>query len=436
MTFKRRDFIKFSALLATSAGLTPMLSACAGKKPLAGETSTPKVIVIGGGFGGVKAAKTVKEINPQIDVTLIEKDRFYTTCPGSNWVLGGTHSLNDITFNYHKIENDHNINVVYDEVIGLDPDNQIVFMKSGHNRRYDRLIVSPGISFRWDKVEGHDESTSYLVPHAWRAGYQTLQLKHQLENMQDGGVVAVCSPPNPFRCPPGPYERASMIAYYLKKHKPKSKLLILDAKNAFSKQGMFISGWEAQYGYGSDNALLEWVPADMGGFVTGIDPHNKVITTDQGDKIKADVINYIPHQRAHDTAAILGLTDASGWCPVDQLTFESTQVANVHVIGDSVIAGPMPKSGFAANSQARVCATAVARLLSGESVNPAPYWTNQCFSVVSPEYAISVMGKYDLQEQKIHQTGGGLFPQDGNFKLEYEKAKSWYAAITYDMFFS
>lgn len=426
---KRRTLLKLGAM--AGAGL---LFGCSNSSTKAGKSVSPRVVVVGGGPGGLSAAHTIKKLNPDIEVTLVERNADYSTCFGSNWVLGGITAMEDITFNYKGLAN-YQINFVNDEVIGIDSDKKLVKLAM-HNKplEYDRLVVSPGISFRWDLVEGLDESTSFQVPHAWKAGYQTLTLKAQIADMPTDGTMVMVAPPNPFRCPPGPYERASMIANYMKQHKPKAKLIILDAKDKFSKQGMFTAGWEEHYGYGSDDSMIDWIAREHGGEVSAIDPNNKIITTKSGEKVKADVINYIPAQKANTTAIRMGLVDASGWCPIDQVTFESKLVPNVHVLGDASIANPMPKSGFAANSQGVVCGKAVASLLAGNQPDAAAKLQNQCYSLVTPDYGISVAAAYQLGEGKINKTSGGLFPKDGNFSGEAKKAHGWYLGMVATMF--
>lgn len=428
---KRRDLLKLGALAGASL-LTGCSTAAAVRS---GPASAGRVVVVGGGPGGISAAQNIKKANPNIEVTLVEKNADYSTCFGSNWVLGGIVGIDDITFNYKTLQQKHGINVVHDEVIGVDPDKQLVRLAMASKPlAYDRLVVSPGISFKWDTIEGLDESTAYQVPHAWKAGYQTLILKSQLQAMPDNGVMVMAAPPNPFRCPPGPYERASMIATFMKAHKPKAKLIILDSKDKFSKQGMFTAGWEEYYGYGSDDAMIEWVSKSNGGEVTRVDPKTKEVVTANGQTIKADVVNFIPSQTANTTAKRMGLTDASGWCPVNQETFESTLVPNIHVLGDASVASPMPKSGFSANSQGMVCGAAVAALLAGHQPNANATMGNQCYSLVTPDYGISVAAGYKLEQSKIVKTSGGLFPKDGSFAKEARSAHGWYAGITGSLF--
>ena len=298
---------------------------------------------------------------------------------------------------------------------------------------YDRLVVSPGIDFKWGAVEGYDQAASEVMPHAWKAGSQTKILRKQLEEMDDGGVVIIAPPANPFRCPPGPYERTCQIAHYLKHHKPKSKILVIDAKDKFSKQGLFTQGWKARY-----DGMIDWLPAaDTGGGVVSVNPGKMTVSTDF-DEYNAAVVNLIPAQKAGKIAHTAGLTDESGWCPVDLGTFESKIHKGIYVIGDASIATGMPKSGYAANSQAKVCAAAVVAALDGHDMAD-PSYVNTCYSLVAPDYGISVAAVYRLaaDRSKIEKVAGGLTPSDaspGALEREVHYAYSWYDNMVADMF--
>ncbi len=433
---KRRELFKLGAgAIVAGAGASSLIGCSSAPAINTNKSAVARVVVVGGGPGGISAAQTVKATNPGIDVTLVERNAKYSTCFGSNWVLSDILTMDDITFGYSKLQTKHKINVVQGEVTGIDADKKTVSLANGKFLEYDRLIVSPGISFRWDTIEGLDETTTETIPHAWKAGPQTSILKKQLNAMKQGGTFVMCAPPNPFRCPPGPYERASMVATFLKKNNPKAKLIILDAKDKFSKFGLFKEAWRKNYGFESDNSIIDWVAKSKGGSVKSVDAKTKTITTSNGDKIKADIINYIPAQKANTTAVTMGLVNASGWCPVDQESFESTMIKNVHVLGDASIAKPMPKSGFSADSQGKLCGAAVANLLSGKTVNDSAGLFNQCFSLVAPTYGISVAAGYKLDgKHKIMKTGGGLYPKDGNFTGEAQSAHSWYDNITGSLF--
>jgi sulfide dehydrogenase [flavocytochrome c] flavoprotein chain len=397
--------------------------------------SRGQVVVIGGGFGGATVARYIREFDPWIEVTLVEPNNTYFTCPASNWVLVGLRSLNSISHHYRDLTR-HGVKIIRDTVIVIEPDKREVRLKGGAILSYDRLVVSPGIDFRWKTIEGYSASVVDQLPHAWTAGRQTNILRSQLLAMRDGGTVVITSPPDPYRCPPGPYERASLIAHYLKTHKPKSKVLILDAKTAFAKQELFTAGWQALYEFDTDNSLIEWV-SGPDGQVNAVDVEKKVaIAGPLEEKYKADVLNVIPPQKAGQIAQSAGLTDHSGWCPVDYTTWESALQRGVHVIGDAAIQDPMPKSAYAASSQAKVCADAVVALLNDRTPGE-PSWINTCYSLVGPQYGISIAEVFELNRkggiQKVPGSGG-LSPQDGNHELEAVYARSWYTNIVNDTF--
>ncbi|HEY9164518.1 MAG TPA: NAD(P)/FAD-dependent oxidoreductase, partial [Magnetovibrio sp.] len=369
-----------------------------------------------------------KKFGPDVNVTLIEPKTTYTTCPFSNAYLGGLVDFKYITHDYSGLMRD-GINMVHDTVTGVDPATRSVTLAGGTVLNYDRLIVSPGIDFKWN-VEGYSEATSAVIPHAWKAGDQTKLLKSQLEAMDDGGVVIICPPENPFRCPPGPYERASMVAHYLKTNKPKSKVLILDRKDKFSKQGLFEEGWGHVYGN-----MIEWVSAPKGGKVEGIDAANMTVKT-EFDNHKGSVINFIPNQTAGKLAHGIGLTDDSGWCPISQITFESTMIPGIHVIGDASTAKGMPKSGNAANTQAKACAWAVVQMLNGAASVEAPMTSNTCWSLVSPDYGIHVAAIWQASEEGFKSISGGTSDKGlppATRKMEANYAYGWYENIVGDV---
>jgi sulfide dehydrogenase [flavocytochrome c] flavoprotein subunit len=350
----------------------------------------------------------------------------------SNEVLGGERTMDSIKFDYSGLAK-HGVTVVNDTVTGIDAAARKVTTAGGKTFAYDRCVVSPGVDFKWDAIGGYDEKVAESIPHAWKAGPQTVTLHKQLLDMKDGGTVIIAPPENPFRCPPGPYERASQIANYLKKHKPKSKVLILDAKDKFSKQGLFMAGWKKHYG-----DMIEWVSAANGGKIESLDAGSRTL---QGavDKYKGDVVNIIPPQKAGKIAHMAGLVNEKGWCPINQGTFESTIHANIHVIGDASIAGAMPKSGYSANSQAKVCAAAVAALLNGMEA-PVPAYVNTCYSLITPEHGISVAAVYQLGADGAIagvKGAGGLTPADASdeaLRREVAYAHSWFKNITADTF--
>ncbi|NTW48781.1 MAG: FAD-dependent oxidoreductase [Chlorobiales bacterium] len=423
--FTRREFNKLIALgLAGSA--VGVLGA-----PKTVFAARRSVLVIGGGFGGATAARYIKKFDPSIDVTLVEPKATFYTCPFSNWVLGGLKQMKDISHTYDNLKSQSNINVIQDEVVAIDAIKKTAKLKGGQTLSYDRAVLSPGIDFRWGAVEGYDEAASLIIPHAYHAGPQTELLLKQIQDMKDGGVVAVCAPKDPFRCPPGPYERASLIAYYLKEKKPNSKVIIYDAKEKFSKQPLFQQGWQRLYGN-----MVEWRAASSGGEIKRIDAQKKELQTEFGVE-KPDVINFIPAQQAGKIARESGLTDESGWCPINQKTFESLKQANIHIIGDACIAGDMPKSGFVASSQAKVAALAVVDLLQGIEPEP-PSLANACYSLIGKNYGISVASVYTFGETGITNIkgAGGLTPMDANdgqLSAEATYAEGWYASLCKDI---
>ena len=423
---KRRDFLTLAGgTIAVSSLSFPMLSFGAGKR----------VVIVGGGMGGATAAKYIKMADSSIDVTLIEPNKHYYTCFLSNEVLSDRRDINSIRFGYDNLKK-RGINVVQDLVTGIDPTAKKVSIKGGKTFSYDACIVSPGISFKWDAINGYDAKVAEKIPHAWKAGPQTTLLREQIHSMKDGGVVVIVAPPNPFRCPPGPYERASQIAWYLKNNKPKSKVMILDSKGKFSKMGLFTAGWTRHYGYGTDKSMIEWIGGDSGGKVTAINPGKKSVSGDVD--FEYDVLNVIPPQKAGMIAFTADLVDDKGWCPVDQATFESTRHKDIYVVGDASVASPMPKSGYAASSEAKVCAAAIVAKLNGQAA-PVPSYVNTCYSIITPNDAMSVAAVYRLKGDKIISVegAGGLTPSDASDAMrarEVDYAHSWFENITHDTF--
>lgn len=423
INLSRRDFSRLLGATAATATLSaPSLVRAQGKA---------RIVVIGGGFGGTAAARNLKRWAPEFDVTLVEPAPAFITCPYSNLVLAGRRDLASITHGYDKVKA-AGITVIQDSAAGIDATKRQVKLAGGKVLDYDRLIVSPGIDLRWGGLEGYNEADAQLMPHAWKAGPQTLLLRKQLEAMPDGGTFVMVAPANPFRCPPGPYERASMVAEYFKQAKPKSKILILDAKESFSKQPLFLDAWQKLY-----PGMIEWVSLSKDGKVTKIDTKAGTVETELGTVHKADVANVIPPQFAGKIARDAGLADASGWCPVQPRSFESKQVPNIHVIGDASNAAPMPKSGFAAASQGKVAAAAVIALTKGKPLQE-PTWVNACYSHVGTDYAISIAGVYRATEKGLVEVegAGGISPRqwdDSNRKLESHYADGWYENITTDI---
>ncbi|HXH12544.1 MAG TPA: NAD(P)/FAD-dependent oxidoreductase [Alphaproteobacteria bacterium] len=398
----------------------------------ASTQTSARVVVVGGGFGGATCAKYIRRADATFEVTLVEPRQQFVTCPFSNAVIAGLRDLASVTHSYDGLRQRHGVRIVQASAKAIEPTARRIMLDDGSALAYDRLVLSPGIELRWGAIEGYDAAASEVFPHAWKAGPQTALLRRQLEAMPDGGLVVISAPAEPYRCPPGPYERASLIAHYLKTHKPRSKLLILDAKNAFSKQELFRTAWERLY-----PGLIEWIPLSQSGRVTRVDTRARTVSTDFDD-YKPAVANIIPPQQAAAIARAAGLDDGKGWCPVRASTFESTVHAGIHIIGDAAITNPMPKSAFSANNQAKACAAAVVALLRGQAV-PEPALMNTCYSLVAPDYGISIAAVYRVVGDKIVTVNGssGVSPLDAPAEirsLEAEYAKSWYANITADTF--
>ncbi|MFN4262683.1 MAG: NAD(P)/FAD-dependent oxidoreductase [Thioalkalivibrionaceae bacterium] len=431
ININRRSFLK-AAGVGGAVAVTGVGCAANGARA---DLGSAHVVVVGGGSGGATAAKYLKVFAPEVQVTLIEPNATYYTCYGSNWVIGGIASMDDIGHNYETLKSKYGINVVADSVTDVDASGKTVRTAGGQTIRYDRLVMSPGIDFNYDGVAGITASDANRIPHAWKAGEQTQTLRAQLEAMPNGGTFVMVAPGNPFRCPPGPYERASMVAHYFKANKPRSKIIILDNKENFSKQGLFTAGWDRFYG-----DMIEWVPSSRGGQVEEVDTSTLTCISDGGfTRVKADVLNFVPSQRAGEIAAKAGLTNDVGWCPVNQQTFESTIHANIHVIGDASVAGAMPKSGHSANNQGKVAAASIIRSLRGQDPL-VPSTTNTCYSLVAPDYAISVAAVYTLGSDGTIvgvEGAGGLSPADADDNVRAAEARytqGWYDGITSDIF--
>ena len=417
MTLSRRAFLRLGGALIP----VPAFAHCA----------SPRVVVVGGGFAGASVARALRHADARIAVTLVEANRTFTACPFSNAVIAGLRELSAQQFTYERVAAD-GITLASGVATAVDPQGRSVTLADGTRLPYDRLVLAPGIEIRWGALPGYDEAASKEMPHAWHAGEQTLLLRRQLEAMDDGGLVVISAPANPFRCPPGPYERASLIAHYLKTKKPRSKLIVLDAKDTFSKQRLFQSAWAELY-----PGLLEWVALSKGGNVTSVDPATRTLVTDFG-RHQAKVANVIPPQKAGRIAEVAGVADRSGWCPIDPVTFESRLQSGIHVIGDAAIAGAMPKSAFAANSQAKTCAAAVARLLTG-GTPASPKLINTCYSLVAPDYGISVAGVYAPSGGQLADVpgSGGVSPPGAPRAVraaEAVLAEAWFRTITAEAF--
>ena len=425
---KRREFIRVAGGLTLATG-------CLGFPYLAFGAAR-KVVVVGGGVGGCTAAKYLRKMDPSIQVTLVTDKPKYTSCFLSNEVLSGERTLDSLTFGYDGLKG-HGVGILIDPVVGIDPTQRVVQTAGGKKLAYDACVVSPGVDFKWDAIEGYNESLAEKIPHAWFAGPQTLILQKQIKAMPDGGKVIIVAPPNPYKCPPGPYERAAQIAMYCKQHKPRAKILILDPKDAFSKQALFVQGWTKLYGYGTDNSMIEWVGGAAGGKVQSLDAKTRTLTCEVED-FKGDVVNIIPAQKAGKIAFGADLVDGD-WCPVDKKTFESKRHPGIYVLGDASDAAKMPKSAYAANSQAKVAAAAIVNRFHGREPTEATY-VNTCYSIVGEDFGISVAAVYELDAAnnmiESIKGSGGVSPIDASpeiRKREVSYAHSWFKNVIDDM---
>jgi len=391
--------------------------------------TAPRVVVVGAGFGGATAARYLARGGAA--VSLVEASPTYVACPFSNEVVAGLRGIEAQTFGYDGLGR-AGLTLLRATASAVDPDARRVSLADGASLPYDRLILSPGIDLRFDAVPGYDAQAVTAMPHAWKAGAQTVLLARQLAALPEGGTVVLSAPANPYRCPPGPYERASLIAHFLKTRKPRAKLILLDAKDTFSKQKLFEEAWATLY-----PDVLEHVPLSSGGQVTAVDPAAMVVRTDFAE-YKADVACIIPPQRAGRIAVLAGCADRSGWCPIDPVTFESQRVAGIHVIGDAAVAGAMPKSAFSANAQGKVCAQAVLDLLAGRAPQ-TPKLINTCYSLVAPGYGISIAGVFHPANGLLADVpgAGGTSPLGAPAAQRAQEAaqgEDWYRTITRDAF--
>ena len=422
MKFNRRAFIGTAAAVAGSLA-APLLVRADGH-------GRPRVVIVGGGAGGATAARYIaKDSNGEIDVTLIEPTRTYYTCFFSNLYLGGLRSMDSLGHSYGTLAGEYGINVVHDWATGVDRDAKTVATAGGHTIPYDRLILSPGIDFVDGAVAGWDVSSQNKMPHAFKAGSQTELLRAQIMAMPQGGTYAMVAPPNPFRCPPGPYERVSMVAHMLKEVNPTAKILIADPKEKFSKQGLFEAGWNDHYA-----GMIERVGPDFGGDNVSVDPEAMTLDID-GEVTNVDVCNVIPAMKAGLIAHQADITEGN-WAPVNAADLSSKMDENIHVLGDACSQGDMPKSGFSANSQAKVCANAVRGALTGSTVFPARF-ANTCWSLIDTNDGIKVGATYEATDEKIAKVDGFISENGESAEVRqatYEESVGWYDGMTADMF--
>ena len=391
----------------------------------------PRLVVVGGGPGGATVARYVaKDSAGAVDVTLVEPLKQFTTCFFSNLYVGGFRDFKSLTHNYDKLRKS-GVKTVHAMAASIDRDKKQVVLADGKRVPYDRLVVAPGIDLKFDSVPGYSEAAASIMPHAWKPGAQTQLLVKKLNALKDGDLIVMVAPPNPYRCPPGPYERVSMFAHVLKKKgHTKSKIVIVDPKPAFSKQGVFMEGWETHY-----PGMIEWQDPKIHGGIKGVDPKTGEVKTDLAT-YKAALANVIPAQMAGKIARDAGLTDKSGFCPIDAASMKSTVDPNIFVTGDASIAGDMPKSAFAANSQAKVAAMTIRAELTKSRAFPARY-SNTCWSLIAPDDDIKVGASYEPGDGKIKQTSGFVSQKKESAdirKQNYKESVDWYNGIVADVF--
>jgi sulfide dehydrogenase [flavocytochrome c] flavoprotein subunit len=417
---RRRTFLRLSANIA-GAGI--LKRANAAPKRL---NTAAKIVVVGGGFAGATCALALRRLNPAIDVTLIDPDERYVTCPMSNSVVVGLRDLNSISVPRRGLER-AGVKYIRDRVSTIDAQSRRAHISGGAAFAYDRLVMAPGIRFLWGTPQGYGEAAARVMPHAWQAGAQTEILSAQLRAMRTGGVIAISVPAGPMRCPPGPFERASLIAGYLKQHNPRAKVLIFDANNHFPKQDVFTDAWQSLY-----PRMIEWIPVVEDGAVVRVEPEKRILYTSQGAH-RVDVANIIPPQAPALPAVQAGLASDHGWCPIKPLTFESMNVSGVHVIGDACIADHMPKAASSANAQAKHCALAIVASFQGHEP-PAPLLESVCYGRLAQDSALSIHGRYGLADGVLKQLPQLEDRGAENSTQEARNADDWYTRIVRDSF--
>ncbi|MGA2188436.1 MAG: FAD-dependent oxidoreductase [Steroidobacteraceae bacterium] len=418
---RRRGFLRCAAA-AVLGGIAPAASGGA----------RAKVVIVGGGFAGARCALALRGLDAAIDVTLVEPGDRYVTCPMSNSVLVGLRTLESITVSHRGLAS-AGVKVVHDRVDGIDAARRRARLARGGLLPYDRLVLAVGIRFLWGEPQGYDQAAAQLMPHAWQAGPQTQILAAQLRAMHDGGVVAISVPAGPIRCPPGPFERASLIAGYLRQRKPRSKVLIFDANNHFPKQDVFVNAWAELY-----PGMIEWIPVVQDGAVVRVEAAAKTVYTAQHEH-RVDVANIIPRQAPAWLAVETGLAAARGWCPVSPATFESTLIPHIHVIGDACIADPLPKAASAALGEADQCALAIGAALGGRRA-PEPSFESVCYSMLGPGRALSIRSRFRWVDGELRQVqsseapAGGLNDEAAIGAQEAQNAADWYRRAVADSF--
>jgi len=422
-TLKRRDFLKYSGcLLLSSMGMVGNINIA--------RASSAKIVIVGGGFAGATCAHYLKKLDPSLSIVLIEPKSNYITCPYSNTVLANIKKMSHITHDYSLLKK-FGIQVIHDTITDANLDKRTVQLASGDSLTYDKMVISPGISFRWKEIEGIDQSTTEKIPHAWQAGEQTKILNNQIGDMREGGTVIISTPREPYRAPPAPFERASLIAYRLKKSNPSAKVLVITSGTDHSeKLPLFKNAWKKHYG-----DIIEIIEGDDQGALAKVDVKGKAVSLKDGTVIKGDVLNVIPGQQAGLIAHKLNLVNESGWCPINIESFQSQKFKNVHIIGDACIAGDMPKTAHSANSQAKACAVAIISELNN-LVMPETVYSSSIYSLITPKYAISSSALYRIKNKQLVKVSEGLSPIKASKKYRYKEARfyeGWYKSIVADM---
>jgi sulfide dehydrogenase [flavocytochrome c] flavoprotein subunit len=444
---KRRTLLQATALTTVAPLAAPFLARAHGGG---------HVVVVGGGVGGATAAKYLKLFDPALKVTLVERHASYVRPYGSSEVLNGHASMADLAVSYDVLASRYGIDVVIDTVVGVDAARRTVHAAGKRSLVYDRLIVSPGIELMYDAYEGYSEAVARsAMPSGWIPGEQTALLARQLQSMRPGGTFVLAAPPNPYRCPPGPYERAALMTEWFQRHNPTAKVIIVDPKDSFVTDQTMMLGWNRLYGFDLPDdyvqkmsphveirrhgrpGMLSWVRGKDGGRVLKVDARRMRIET-EGEVIDADVVNIVPPMRAGTLARQLGLIDSTGWCPIQRRTFASTLLPHVHVIGDASIADAMPKSGFSANTQAKATARAIVEELAGRTT-PEPVWENTCYALAGKDYGLFVADVYRIVDGRIARVNGEgrYLPLDASptqIRLGARYQQAWLRTFTQDVF--
>ncbi|MEO0421606.1 MAG: NAD(P)/FAD-dependent oxidoreductase [Pseudomonadota bacterium] len=419
MTLKRREFV--------GAGVAALTLS---SRLLRAQTR-PRVVIVGGGAGGATAALALsRESEGAVDVVLVEPTRTYHSCFYSNLYLGGFRQHDSLAHSYTRLASQYGVNVVHDWVLGIERDKREVRLASGSTIAYDRLVLSPGIDFVPGAVPGWDLSAQNKMPHAYKGGTQLALLRSQVLAMRPGGLFALIAPPNPYRCPPGPYERVSMLARTLKATNPTAKLLIIDPKTRFAKQALFEESWSRHY-----PGMIERIDGDAGGAKVEVRPDRMQVVID-GAVQAVDVCNVVPAQQAGRICADAGLTAASGWAPVVPASMRSRADENIYILGDASQQGDMPKSAFSANSQAKVAVRAILASLS-DAPPPAASYANTCWSLVAEDDSVKIGATYEATPEKIAKVSGFVSSTDepeATRRANYLESVGWYAGITAEMF--